>query len=179
MSEPTVVAANSRAPSFADWMRGVQAQLEAALARNLPPGEAIPGRLHQAMRYASLDGGKRVRPLLVFAAGDLTDAARERLELAASAVELIHSYSLVHDDLPCMDDDVLRRGRPTCHVEYDEATALLVGDSLHLSLSSFWRAKISATAPGSWRWYACWREPVAPAAWPAVSRSTWSRSARH
>lgn len=130
MSEPTVVAANSRAPSFADWMRGVQAQLEAALARNLPPGEAIPGRLHQAMRYASLDGGKRVRPLLVFAAGDLTDAARERLELAASAVELIHSYSLVHDDLPCMDDDVLRRGRPTCHVEYDEATALLVGDSL-------------------------------------------------
>ena len=130
MSEPTVVAANSREPSFADWTRGVQAQLEAALARNLPPGEAIPGRLHQAMRYASLDGGKRVRPLLVFAAGDLTDAARERLELAASAVELIHSYSLVHDDLPCMDDDVLRRGRPTCHVEYDEATALLVGDSL-------------------------------------------------
>jgi hypothetical protein len=74
-----------------------------------------------------------VRPLLVFAAGELTAASPERLEIAASAVELIHSYSLVHDDLPCMDDDVLRRGRPTCHVEYDEATALLVGDSLQVA----------------------------------------------
>jgi farnesyl diphosphate synthase len=82
------------------------------------------------MRYATLNGGKRVRPLLVFAAGELSHAASARLEVAAGAVELIHSYSLVHDDLPCMDDDVLRRGRPTCHVEYDEATALLVGDSL-------------------------------------------------
>ena len=116
--------------SFPDWMQSVQARVEAALARSLPPGEAIPARLHQAMRYASLDGGKRVRPLLVFAAGELTDASTAHLEVAASAVELIHSYSLVHDDLPCMDDDVLRRGRPTCHVEYDEATALLVGDSL-------------------------------------------------
>jgi farnesyl diphosphate synthase len=122
--------ANPRVLSFPDWMRNVQTEVEAALARCLPPGEAIPGRLHQAMRYASLDGGKRVRPLLTFAAGELTDAPRERLAVAASAVELIHSYSLVHDDLPCMDDDVLRRGRPTCHVEYDEATALLVGDSL-------------------------------------------------
>lgn len=130
MSVPSVASASSREPSFTEWMRGVQAQLEAALVRNLPPGEAIPGRLHQAMRYAILDGGKRVRPLLVFAAGEVTDAASDRLEIAASAVELIHSYSLVHDDLPCMDDDVLRRGRPTCHVEYDEATALLVGDSL-------------------------------------------------
>ncbi|MEF8700069.1 MAG: farnesyl diphosphate synthase [Candidatus Accumulibacter sp. UW26] len=117
-------------PPFADWMRGVQAQVEAALIRCLPPGEAIPARLHQAMRYASLDGGKRVRPLLVFAAGELTAAPLPRLEIVASAVELVHSYSLVHDDLPCMDDDVLRRGRPTCHVEYDPATALLVGDSL-------------------------------------------------
>ena len=122
--------ANPRVLSFPDWMRNVQTEVEAALARCLPPGEAIPGRLHQAMRYASLDGGKRVRPLLTFAAGELTDAPRERLAVAASAVELIHSYSLVHDDLPCMDDDVLRRGRPTCHVEYDQATALLVGDSL-------------------------------------------------
>jgi farnesyl diphosphate synthase len=78
----------------------------------------------------SLDGGKRVRPLLTYAAGELTDAAPQQLEVVASAVELIHNYSLVHDDLPCMDDDVLRRGRPTCHVEYDQATALLVGDSL-------------------------------------------------
>ncbi len=115
---------------FTDWMHGVQARVESALARHLPPAEAIPARLHQAMRYATLNGGKRVRPLLVFAAGELNDAPLSRLEVAACAVELIHSYSLVHDDLPCMDDDVLRRGRPTCHVEYDEATALLVGDSL-------------------------------------------------
>src|SRR5258708_9558191 len=82
------------------------------------------------MRYAALGGGKRVRPLLSFAAGEVSSAAPERLEVAAAAVELIHAYSLVHDDLPCMDDDVLRRGKPTVHVEYDEATALLVGDAL-------------------------------------------------
>ena len=82
------------------------------------------------MRYASLNGGKRVRPLLAFAAGELSAAPAEHIEVVACAVELIHAYSLVHDDLPCMDDDVLRRGRPTCHVEYDEPTALLVGDSL-------------------------------------------------
>ncbi|HMV04876.1 MAG TPA: polyprenyl synthetase family protein [Accumulibacter sp.] len=116
--------------SFTDWMRSVQARVEASLTRFLPSGEAIPARLHQAMRYASLGGGKRVRPLLAFAAGELSEAAPERLEVVACAVELIHSYSLVHDDLPCMDNDVLRRGRATCHVEYDEATALLVGDSL-------------------------------------------------
>ena len=116
--------------AFPDWMRAVQARAETALARLLPPAEAIPARLHQAMRYASLGGGKRVRPLLAFAAGELTGAASRKVEIAACAVELIHAYSLVHDDLPCMDDDVLRRGRPTCHVEYDEPTALLVGDSL-------------------------------------------------
>ena len=115
---------------FPDWMHDVQARVESALARRLPSPDAIPARLHQAMRYACLGGGKRVRPLLAFAAGDLTQSPVERLEIAACAVELIHAYSLVHDDLPCMDDDVLRRGRPTCHVEYDEATALLVGDSL-------------------------------------------------
>jgi farnesyl diphosphate synthase len=87
-------------------------------------------RLHAAMRYATLEGGKRVRPLLAFAAGELAGANASRLEIAAAAVELIHAYSLVHDDLPCMDDDVLRRGKPTLHVEYDEATALLVGDAL-------------------------------------------------
>jgi farnesyl diphosphate synthase len=82
------------------------------------------------MRYAVLGGGKRVRPLLAFAAGELSGASEERVTVVAAAVELIHAYSLVHDDLPCMDDDILRRGKPTCHVEYDEATALLVGDSL-------------------------------------------------
>ena len=121
---------SSRELPFADWTRSVQAHIEATLSRLLPPEEAIPGRLHQAMRYASLGGGKRIRPLLAFAAGELTGGSPERLEIVSCAVELIHAYSLVHDDLPCMDDDVLRRGRPTCHVEYDEATALLVGDSL-------------------------------------------------
>lgn len=115
---------------FADWMYAVQTQTEAALTRFLAPSEAIPARLHAAMRYATLGGGKRVRPLLAFAAGELTGAQTDRLEVVACAVELIHVYSLVHDDLPCMDDDTLRRGRPTCHIEFDEATALLVGDSL-------------------------------------------------
>ncbi len=115
---------------FQTWMGQVQASTETALAAHLPAADAIPQRLHQAMRYAALGGGKRVRPLLAHAAGALTQAPIERLEAAACAVELIHAYSLVHDDLPCMDDDVLRRGRPTCHVEYDEATALLVGDAL-------------------------------------------------
>jgi farnesyl diphosphate synthase len=98
--------------------------------RLLPPAHIAPARLHEAMRYATLEGGKRVRPLLAFAAGEVTAAALERLEIVAAAVELIHAYSLVHDDLPCMDNDVLRRGKPTVHVEYDEATALLVGDAL-------------------------------------------------
>ena len=82
------------------------------------------------MRYATLGGGKRVRPLLCHAAGALTQASAEKLDTAACALELIHVYSLVHDDLPCMDNDTLRRGKPTCHVEFDEATALLVGDAL-------------------------------------------------
>lgn len=115
---------------FADWMADVQARVETALTRALPAAESIPARLHQAMRYSTLGGGKRVRPLLAFAAGEITGATPEALDAAACAVECIHVYSLVHDDLPCMDDDVLRRGRPTCHVEFDEPTALLVGDSL-------------------------------------------------
>src|SRR6266850_2605902 len=90
----------------------VQARMESALSRLLPPAHVAPARLHEAMRYAALGGGKRVRPLLTFAAGEVTGAAAERLEMAAAAVELIHAYSLVHDDLPCMDDDVLRRGKP-------------------------------------------------------------------
>ena len=116
--------------AFGEWMATTQARVESALARTLPAADSMPARLHDAMRYAALGGGKRVRPLLAFAAGEVTGAEAEKLEVVACAVELIHAYSLVHDDLPCMDDDVLRRGRPTCHVEFDEATALLVGDSL-------------------------------------------------
>ena len=121
---------NLQSSDFAAWMGDIQARVEAALGRLLPPPEVVPQRLHQAMRYAVLGGGKRVRPLLAFAAGDLAGAEASRVEIVACALECIHAYSLVHDDLPCMDDDVLRRGRPTCHVQYDEATALLVGDSL-------------------------------------------------
>ncbi len=119
-----------RTQPFAEWMAITQDRAESALGRFLPAGDSIPPRLHQAMRYATLGGGKRVRPLLAFAAGELTGAAPEALDVVGCAVEMIHAYSLVHDDLPCMDDDVLRRGRPTCHIEYDEPTALLVGDSL-------------------------------------------------
>ncbi len=115
---------------FAAWMAATQESVEASLAASLPAASGIPARLHGAMRYATLGGGKRVRPLLVHAAGEVSAAETATLSVVACAVELIHAYSLVHDDLPCMDDDVLRRGRPTCHVEYDEATALLVGDSL-------------------------------------------------
>jgi farnesyl diphosphate synthase len=111
-------------------MGDVQARMESALERLLPGAQAVPARLHEAMRYAVLEGGKRVRPLLCFAAGELTGAAAGRLEVAGAAVEMIHAYSLVHDDMPCMDDDILRRGKPTVHVEYDQATALLAGDAL-------------------------------------------------
>lgn len=117
-------------PAFEDWAHRLQARMEEALARHLPASDIAPVRLHEAMRYAVLGGGKRVRPLLAFGAGEVAGAHPDRVEVVACAVELIHAYSLVHDDLPCMDDDVLRRGKPTVHVEFDEATALLVGDAL-------------------------------------------------
>ena len=117
-------------PPFADWMSHIQTRTENALISALPGSDIAPTRLHAAMRYATLGGGKRVRPLLCHAAGALNQPSAEKLDTAACALELIHVYSLVHDDLPCMDDDTLRRGKPTCHIEFDEATALLVGDAL-------------------------------------------------
>ncbi|KRC00637.1 polyprenyl synthetase family protein [Duganella sp. Root198D2] len=116
--------------SFQDWMKTIQAGMEQDLASYLPADDIVPAKLHAAMRYAVLDGGKRVRPLLVYAAGALYGADAQALSRAAAALEMIHAYSLVHDDMPCMDDDALRRGKPTVHVAYDEATALLVGDAL-------------------------------------------------
>jgi farnesyl diphosphate synthase len=113
---------------FAAWRATVQANMEGLLLSFLPPATQPPQRLHEAMQYAVLDGGKRVRPLLSFAAGELFDAPRDAVARAAAAVEMIHAYSLVHDDMPCMDDDDLRRGKPTVHKQYD--TALLVGDAL-------------------------------------------------
>jgi len=122
--------ADSKLPSFSDWTAQIQQRTEVALTGVLPDPAVAPQRLHEAMRYAVLGGGKRVRPLLAHAAGALAGAGTEDLDRIACAVELIHAYSLVHDDLPCMDDDVLRRGKPTVHVEFDEATALLAGDAL-------------------------------------------------
>jgi farnesyl diphosphate synthase len=107
-----------------------QSRIEQALNALLPAADVAPARLHAAMRYAVLGGGKRVRPLLAYGAGELAGADPLRVDRVAAAVEMIHAYSLVHDDMPAMDNDVLRRGKPTVHVEFDEATALLVGDSL-------------------------------------------------
>ncbi len=120
----------SAQPDFQAWVKAVQADAESALDRFLPAESQVPAKLHEAMRYTALGGGKRVRPLLVHASGALFGADADALARAASAVEMIHVYSLVHDDMPCMDDDALRRGKPTVHVAYDEATALLVGDAL-------------------------------------------------
>ncbi len=107
-----------------------RARMEDALSRRLPPSGRLPQRLHEAMRYSVLGGGKRVRPILLLATARALGLHEEQVEAAACALELVHVYSLVHDDLPAMDDDDLRRGRPTCHKAFDEATALLVGDAL-------------------------------------------------
>ena len=113
-----------------DQLKGYRARVEDVLARTLPSMETVPMDLHEAMRYATLGGGKRLRACLVYATGEALGAAPEALDPPAAAVELIHAYSLVHDDLPCMDDDDMRRGRPSCHKAFGEATALLAGDAL-------------------------------------------------
>jgi farnesyl diphosphate synthase len=122
-----VSAAPERFPAQLEQWR---ARMEDALARRLPRVDRTPERLHAAMHYSVLGGGKRVRPILLLATARTLGLPEERVEAAACALELVHVYSLVHDDLPAMDDDDLRRGRPTCHKAYDEATALLVGDAL-------------------------------------------------
>ena len=116
----------------ASRLAAYQARVEAGLDQRLPPATLAPTRLHEAMRYSALGGGKRIRPALVYATGELLGLALEALDAAAAAVEMIHVYSLVHDDLPAMDNDDLRRGRPTCHRRFDEATAILAGDALQV-----------------------------------------------
>ena len=111
-----------------DWRHRVERELD----RWLPPDTAVPERLHAAQRYSVLGPGKRIRPALVYATAETLGVPLDQVDAAACAVELIHSYSLVHDDLPAMDDDDLRRGRPTCHKAFDEATAILAGDSLQV-----------------------------------------------
>jgi geranylgeranyl pyrophosphate synthase len=118
--------------SFLRQLEGWQSRVEAALDARLPPISAKPERLHEALRYSVLGGGKRVRPVLLYATARALGLSEEQVDGAACAVEFIHAYSLVHDDLPAMDNDDLRRGKPTCHKAFDEATAILVGDSLQV-----------------------------------------------
>ena len=112
------------------FLNDCQARVERRLERSLPAAEQPPSRLHQAMRYAVLGEGKRVRPILTYAGAQALGLELEQVDAGAAAVELIHAYSLIHDDLPAMDDDDLRRGRPSCHKAFDEATAILAGDAL-------------------------------------------------
>ena len=133
--------------NFSTWMSGIQQRTESALDVALPLPGLAPASLHEAMRYSVLGGGKRVRPLLCHAAASLFEVAPDVADAPAIAVELIHAYSLVHDDLPCMDDDVLRRGKPTCHVEFDEATALLVGDALQTQAFQVLSNRLAGIAP--------------------------------
>ena len=124
------MSSTSSAFTFPAWSVTHQQHIEQVLHGLLPAETTLPQRLHGAMRYAVLGGGKRVRALLTYAAAELAGAQRIQADAAAAAVELIHAFSLVHDDMPCMDDDDLRRGKPSCHKAYDDATALLVGDAL-------------------------------------------------
>ncbi len=118
------------ADALAAWLEETRAWVEAQLERHVPSAERHPRRLFEALRYALFGGGKRLRPALLRLVAREHGARDADAELPAVALECVHTYSLVHDDLPCMDDDTLRRGRPTCHVAFDEATALLAGDAL-------------------------------------------------
>ncbi|QWF70765.1 (2E,6E)-farnesyl diphosphate synthase [Methylomonas paludis] len=112
------------------YLSACQQRVELALDARLPAAHILPQTLHQAMRYSVLDGGKRTRPLLTYATGQALGLSEDQLDAQACAVEFIHVYSLIHDDLPAMDNDDLRRGKPTCHKAFDEATAILAGDAL-------------------------------------------------
>jgi geranylgeranyl pyrophosphate synthase len=122
----------SREPQFQALLERWQSRIEHELSARLPPATTRPARLHEALRYSALGGGKRVRPVLAYATASALGIPEAGVDGVACAVELIHAYSLVHDDLPAMDDDDLRRGRPTCHKAFDEATAILVGDALQV-----------------------------------------------
>ncbi len=138
---------NNPMTDFQEWSRTIAGEMERTLESLLPDTTGEPKRLHDAMRYATLGGGKRVRPMLAHGAGLVSSADIERVRIVSSALEMIHAYSLAHDDLPCMDNDVLRRGKPTCHVEFDEATALLAGDALQALAFELMSAHKLADAP--------------------------------
>ena len=119
-----------QAAAFKVWAGNMQMRAEGALDGHLPAESIVPERLHEAMRYATLGGGKRVRALLAYAAGEFCGADMEKVDIPAASVEMIHAFSLVHDDMPCMDNDDLRRGKPSTHKQFGDALALLVGDAL-------------------------------------------------
>ncbi len=127
-TEALLTPVNNQA--FNAWVGDMQLRIEQVLDQHMPSADIVPQRLHAAMRYATLGGGKRVRALLAYATGLFCQADITKTDCVAVAVELIHAFSLVHDDLPCMDNDDLRRGKPSTHKQYDDATALLVGDAL-------------------------------------------------
>ncbi len=131
--------------SFGQFQQIKVKQIETALEQLLPASTIEPARLHDAMRYSTLNGGKRIRAMLVYATGHLLEIQPSLLDSIASSIELIHAYSLIHDDLPAMDDDDLRRGKPSCHKAFDEATAILAGDAL-LTLAFNVLAKAECTA---------------------------------
>lgn len=117
-------------PELQKWISDCQQRVETAANKMLPQVDDVPSVLHEAMRYSVMDGGKRVRPLLVYATGEMFEATKESMDSVALAIECVHSYSLIHDDMPCMDNDVLRHGKPTTHKKYGEAMAMLAGDAL-------------------------------------------------
>lgn len=126
----TLKQMDNSALNFDSLLQEYQVRIQGSLDAWLPRNETHPQRLHEAMRYSALSGGKYVRPVLVYATGDTLGVDRARLDGIASSVEIIHSYSLIHDDLPAMDNDELRRGKPTCHIQFGEAMAILAGDAL-------------------------------------------------
>lgn len=142
---PPLKAQTEQPEEISAWLQ----HFETLLEQHLPGAEENPGLLHQAMRYSALDGGKRFRPILVYASGKALGLSLAQLDPLACALELIHAYSLIHDDLPAMDDDELRRGRPTCHRAYDEATAILAGDALQALAFEIMASEFSPTSPNS------------------------------
>ena len=116
--------------SLNEFLNKSSQRIEHFFEYHLPPGDVAPERLHQAIRYSAMNGGKRIRPGLVYATGKALNLAMDELDCIAAAIELTHCYSLIHDDLPAMDNDDLRRGKPTCHKAFDEATAILAGDAM-------------------------------------------------
>lgn len=166
------------ANDFAAWLHKAQAQTELVLERLLPAADTEPQRLHHAMRYVSLGGGKRLRPLLVLAAAETGRPHGDALEAAMAAVELIHVYSLVHDDLPAMDNDSLRRGKPTCHIQYDEATACSPATPCKRWPSICSAAPTACRPSAVYSKSKPWHKPPAAWAWPAGRPSTCSTSAK-